>query len=70
MLISLILVVGLISSVVIRPSIHEATICDLQEINGVGEVLSERIVTYIDCNPNCTVDDLINVEGIGKKKTI
>ena len=68
MLISLIVVVGLIGSVIIRPSIHQATVDDLQCINGIGETLSYRIVEYTSEHKNCTVDDIIDVQGIGKKK--
>ncbi|WP_459128933.1 SLBB domain-containing protein [Guggenheimella bovis] len=36
-------------------------------VNGVGKVLSERIVTYLKENPHAKVEDLKNVEGIKEK---
>lgn len=64
----IIVIVGLIGCLIYRPSIHEATLYDLQDINGIGEVLSKDIMVYINSHPNCNVDDLINIDGIGKTK--
>jgi competence protein ComEA len=39
------------------------------ELHGIGELLAERIVAYREENgPFATIDDLMNVEGIGEKK--
>lgn len=36
---------------------------------GIGDVLAERIITYREANgPFQSVDDLLNVEGIGETK--
>jgi len=51
-----------------KPPIEEATVDDIQAIQGIGEVLSLRIVNYLDNNPNADIDDLINIEGIGEIK--
>jgi len=46
--------------------LNTATTGQLQELPGVGAVLAERIVTYRDEHgPFTSVDDLLNVEGIG-----
>ena len=50
------------------PSIHSATYKDLLAIEDIGTVLSERIVSYLDNNPNAEVGDLIEVKGIGEKR--
>lgn len=41
---------------------------ELMEINGVGEVLAERIYEYAHSVGFSSVDELINVKGIGEKK--
>lgn len=47
-------------------NLNAATASQLQELPGVGEVLAQRIVTYRDEHgPFASVDDLVNVEGIG-----
>lgn len=64
----IILIVGLLGCLIYRPSIHDATLYDLQAIDGIGETLSNDIMVYINSNPNCNVDDLINIDGIGETK--
>jgi len=51
-----------------KPNIHNVSIEELQEINGLGELLSSRVVIYLDTYPDATIDDLIDVEGIGEGK--
>lgn len=41
---------------------------ELMEINGVGEVIAERICEYARSVGFSSVDELINVKGIGKHK--
>lgn len=65
-----VVLVGLGLSFILRPTIHNANIEDIQAINGFGDVLSERVVLYTNEHKNYTVDDIINVEGIGPKKLI
>ncbi len=51
-----------------KPSISEATAQEIQEIHGIGEVLSERVVSYLDTNPDADIEDLEAVKGIGPEK--
>ena len=49
--------------------INKATIEELCNLNGIGEVLAGRIVQYREENgPYKTVEELINVKGIGEAK--
>ena len=49
--------------------INEATAEQLMEIEGIGEVLAQRIVDYIAENGRLnSIDELLNVEGIGEQK--
>ena len=49
--------------------INEATAEQLMEIDGIGEVLAQRIVDYIAENGRLnSIDELLNVEGIGEQK--
>lgn len=66
-LVWLLVIVLLLSVIVLfyKPSVHDASIEELQEIYGIGEVLSERIASYLDCNPDAVIDDLIYIDGIG-----
>ena len=47
-----------------KPSIHEATQQELQEINGIGTVRSELIVSYLSFNKDATIEELALVDGI------
>ena len=39
------------------------------QLNGVGEVLAERIIRYREENgPFTSVEDLMNVQGVGEKR--
>lgn len=54
------------SSVAQRIDINTADSDELQAINGIGPALAQRIIDYRDANgPFTSVDDLINVSGIG-----
>ena len=59
---------ALLGCMLYKPPIEEATMHDIQAIQGIGEVLSLRIVNYLDDNPNADIDDLINIDGIGEIK--
>lgn len=52
-------------SEITKDPIHEAKLSDIQDINGFGEVLSERVVSYLDANPNADIEDLEVIHGIG-----
>ena len=52
-----------------RLDINEATMAQLMELPGIGQILAERIITYRTQNGMfSSTDDLINIEGIGEKK--
>ena len=49
-------------------NINTATAEQLMDLKGVGEVLAQRIVEHRTQNgPFATIDDLLNVNGIGPK---
>ncbi len=50
-------------------SLNRADAAQLQDLPGVGPVLAERIIAYRDANgPFQTVEDLLDVPGIGEAK--
>jgi len=53
-----------------KPNIHDATREELQEIMGIGDILSERIVTHLDYNKTVCIEDLACIDGIGEKAII
>lgn len=61
-----ILIAILIGSFMYKPDIHEAELNEIQAINGFGEVLAERVVSYLDANPNADIEDLYEIPGIGE----
>ncbi len=68
----LFLIVGAVSTAIFisldKPDIHTAQYDILTDINGLGDVLSKRVINYIEYNPECVIDDLVDVKGIGVKK--
>ncbi|HEX9121877.1 MAG TPA: ComEA family DNA-binding protein [Actinomycetota bacterium] len=47
-------------------NVNTATAADLEALSGIGEVLAQRIVDYrTEHGPFATVDDLVDVSGIG-----
>lgn len=49
--------------------LNTATQAQFEELPGIGEVLAQRIVDYRQMHgPFVVIEDLLNVEGIGKKK--
>ena len=58
------------SSVVLagKYNLNTATEAELDTLEGIGPVLAARIVAYREANgPFRTVDELVNVSGIGEK---
>lgn len=52
-----------------KVNINKATETELQEINGVGPSLAQKIITYRNENGKFkSIEDLKNVSGIGEKK--
>lgn len=52
-----------------RLDVNTATKLQLMELPGVGEMIADRIISYRTENgPYTSVDDLLNVEGVGEKK--
>jgi competence protein ComEA len=50
-------------------SLNRATVSELESLPGVGQVLAERIVAFRDANGSfSTVEDLLDVSGIGEAK--
>lgn len=48
--------------------IHSMSREQWMEISGIGEVSAGLILEYLKNNPQATIDELINVKGIGAKK--
>lgn len=52
-----------------KVNINTATVAQLEELPGIGEVIAQRIVDYrTQHGPFKTIRDLLKVEGIGEKK--
>ena len=50
-----------------KPSIHDATAIEIeQSILGIGEHYSQAIVTYLDLNKDACIEDLDDIDGIGR----
>jgi len=48
-----------------EPSIHNVTYDELTDIVGIGEVKANLILSYLETNKDCTIDDLDDIKGIG-----
>lgn len=50
-------------------NVNTATVAELQQLSGVGEVLAQRIVAYREEHGAFTsAEELLNVKGIGESK--
>ncbi|MDQ6987189.1 MAG: helix-hairpin-helix domain-containing protein [Mariprofundaceae bacterium] len=50
-------------------NVNTATAKELQKINGIGEKTAAKIIAYRnEYGPFKSVDDLLHIKGIGKKK--
>jgi competence protein ComEA len=60
---------GPAASTGVKPSLGSATVEQLDEIDGIGPTLAERIVEYrTEAGGFSSVDELQDVEGIGEKR--
>lgn len=48
--------------------IQDATYDELIEVPMIGKELAEDIISFVCSNPECTVEDLIDIKGIGDKR--
>ncbi|MCP4325520.1 MAG: helix-hairpin-helix domain-containing protein [Alteromonadales bacterium] len=63
------LILGTTAFVIVdKPDIHEATHEELVQISGIGDTLSQRVLSYLEHNKTATIDDLVDVRGIGEVK--
>lgn len=52
-----------------RININSATSAQLQSLNGIGDTYAQRIIEYRELNGGFdSIDELINVKGIGEKR--
>ena len=56
----------IIIGVTYKPSIHDATYFDLIQIDEIGEVKAENILTYLSTNPQASIDELVLVDYVGE----
>lgn len=49
-------------------NINKATVQELVSLPGIGAVIAKRIVEYREAKPFASVDELLEVKGIGEKK--
>lgn len=50
----------------IKISINEGDIDELTSLTGIGKILAERIIEYRELSPFLYLEEIMNVEGIGK----
>ena len=54
---------------VVLVNLNTATSEELQQLDGLGEVLAQRIIAYRDLHGSFrSADDLLDIEGIGQKR--
>lgn len=66
LIIFIILLTSVLGLSLYKPSITTATIDELQEINGIGEKLSQDIYTYLKHNKTASIEDLDDIRYIGE----
>lgn len=48
--------------------IHEATYQQIEQLDDIGYILTPRIQKFLKDNPNCEINDIIKVKGIGPER--
>ena len=66
----LVLLVGAMPALAVeKVDINSATVAQLIEVNGIGEVLAQRIIEYRQAHEGFkSLDELNSVKGLGEKK--
>jgi len=58
----------LFGSLIYRPSIQTATYDELIVLDDIGIILASRVMLYIQDNPECELNELDCIPGIGEKR--
>lgn len=63
-----VLILSLIFLIGSKPDIQNSTYEELIELHDIGDVLAKRILLYLEKNPEASVEELVEVEGIGVQR--
>ena len=62
----LIILFAITTSIMIyNPDIHNVNVNEIHQVYNVGDKLSYEIAKYVKENPDCAIDDLVVIDGIG-----
>ena len=62
----LIILFAITTSIMIyNPDIHNVNVNEIHQVYNIGDKLSCKIVKYVKENPDCTINDLVVIDGIG-----
>ena len=51
-----------------KTDISQATYSEIYQLEEFGEVLSNKVILFLEKNPHANVDDLILIDGIGEER--
>jgi len=68
LLIMTVLILSLIFLIGSKPDIHSCTYNELINLHDIGPILATRIELYLEENPEASVEELVEVEGIGVQR--